>query len=144
MHTPGPWRAGMFLSNFDWYVCLTSKHGDGNNIVDRVNGLDSDERLANAKLIAAAPDMLDMLIELQECAKYWSEYDVPIGIVDRLNNVIEKATKTNKEPTLPFKEGELVVHLPSGNMYPWAAQYAPDSHRRPTEAEWAVLRGEGR
>ena len=48
-----------------------------------------------------------------------------------------------KEPTLPFKEGELVVHLPSGNMYPWAAQYAPDSHRRPTEAEWAVLRGEG-
>ena len=48
-----------------------------------------------------------------------------------------------KEPPLPFKEGELVVHLPSGNMYPWAAQYAPDSHRRPTEAEWAVLRGEG-
>ena len=47
-----------------------------------------------------------------------------------------------KEP--PFKDGELVVHLPSGNMYPWAAQYAPDSHRRPTEAEWAVLRGEGR
>ena len=42
----------------------------------------------------------------------------------------------------PFKEGELVVHLPSGNMYPWAAQYVPDSHRRPTEAEWLRLRGE--
>ena len=41
--------------------------------------------------------MLDMLIELQECADYWSEYDVPLGIVDRLNNVIEKATKTNTE-----------------------------------------------
>lgn len=49
-----------------------------------------------------------------------------------------------KEPTLPFKEGELVVHLPSGDMYPWAAQYVPEIHRRPTEAEWAVLRGEGR
>ena len=96
-HTPGPWRAGMFLSNFDWYVCLTSKHGDGNNIVERVNGLDSDERLANAKLIAAAPEMLDMLLELKECADYWSEYDVPLGIVDRLNTVIEKAIKLDKE-----------------------------------------------
>ena len=65
-YTSGPWRAGMYLSNFDWYVCLTSKHGDGNNIVDRVNGLDSDERLANARLIAAAPDMLEALKALLE------------------------------------------------------------------------------
>ena len=36
-------------------------------------------------------EMLDVLIELQQCAQYWSEYDVPIGIVDRLNAVIEKA-----------------------------------------------------
>lgn len=41
--------------------------------------------------------MLDMLIELQECADYWSEYDVPLGIVDRLNDVIEKAIKLDKE-----------------------------------------------
>ena len=42
--------------------------------------------------------MFDLLIELKECAQYWSEYDVPLGIVDRLNNVIEKATKLdNKE-----------------------------------------------
>jgi hypothetical protein len=35
--------------------------------------------------------MLSMLLELQECAAYWSEYDVPIGLVDRLNAVITKA-----------------------------------------------------
>ena len=47
------------------------------------------------------------------------------------------------KPTVPFKEGELVVNIPSGDIYPWAAQYVPEIHRRPTEAEWAVLRGEG-
>lgn len=29
--------------------------------------------------------------ELQESASYWSEYDVPLGIVDRINAAIEKA-----------------------------------------------------
>lgn len=36
-------------------------------------------------------DMLKMLLELQECAAYWSEYDVPLGIKDRLNETIKKA-----------------------------------------------------
>lgn len=39
----------------------------------------------------AADDMLSVLLELQESASYWSEYDVPIGIVDRINSVIGKA-----------------------------------------------------
>ena len=36
-------------------------------------------------------DMLAMLEELQECAYYWSEYDVPLGIVERLDETIRKA-----------------------------------------------------
>ena len=48
-------------------------------------------RLKNAQLIAAAPDMIDVLLELQESASYWGEYDVPVGIVDRINEVIAKA-----------------------------------------------------
>lgn len=36
-------------------------------------------------------DMLNVLLELQESASYWSEYDVPIGIVDRINSAINKA-----------------------------------------------------
>ena len=47
---------------------------------------------ANAYLIAAAPDMLAVLLDLQESASYWSEYDVPLGIVDRINAAIAKAT----------------------------------------------------
>ena len=36
-------------------------------------------------------DMLKMLTELQECAEYWSEYDVPLGIVERIESAIRKA-----------------------------------------------------
>ena len=79
-HTPGPW--------------------DGKDIFFRsVNGFsfsfpfdDNDEASANCRLIAAAPEMLDILMELFESAEYWSEYDVPIGIVDNIKNTIEHAT----------------------------------------------------
>jgi hypothetical protein len=46
----------------------------------------------DARLIAAAPDLLAVVLELQESAAYWSEYDVPIGIVDRINAAVAKAT----------------------------------------------------
>jgi hypothetical protein len=46
---------------------------------------------ADAFLIAAAPDLLAVAIELEESAAYWSEYDVPLGIVDRLRAAINKA-----------------------------------------------------
>lgn len=39
-------------------------------------------------------EMLAVLKELQESAAYWSEYDVPIGIVDRINQAIAKAEGT--------------------------------------------------
>jgi hypothetical protein len=40
---------------------------------------------------AERDELLAVLKELQESAAYWSEYDVPIGIVDRINAVIAKA-----------------------------------------------------
>ncbi len=79
-HTPGPWEA---RKNCD------VMSGD-RLVADCMTGWLREDR-ANACLIAAAPEMLDMLIELQQCAQYWSEYDVPLGIVDRLNAVINKA-----------------------------------------------------
>lgn len=36
--------------------------------------------------------LLTVAKELQESAAYWSEYDVPLGIVDRLNAAIAKVT----------------------------------------------------
>ena len=54
-------------------------------------GQSTDEGKANSKLLCAAPDMFNVLLELQESASYWSEYDVPIGIVERINSAINKA-----------------------------------------------------
>ena len=45
----------------------------------------------HAQLICAAPDMLEVLEELDECAYYWSQYDVPVGIHDRFKSAIAKA-----------------------------------------------------
>lgn len=41
-----------------------------------------------------APQMYNVLKELQESACYWSEYDVPLGIVDRINDVLNKVENT--------------------------------------------------
>jgi hypothetical protein len=43
------------------------------------------------KLWEAAPKMLEVLHELDESAYYWSQYDVPIGIHDRIKSAIAKA-----------------------------------------------------
>lgn len=87
-HTPGPWHvtAGhrsirpSFISpgeNGGFAIC--EMYADGRDFT------------ANARLIAAAPQLLAVLEELSESAAYWSEYDVPIGIVDRINDAIATA-----------------------------------------------------
>ena len=58
---------------------------------DLVRDCRSGDAEANARLIVAAPDLLAVVQELQESASYWSEYDVPLGIVDRINAAIAKA-----------------------------------------------------
>ena len=53
--------------------------------------LDRGQNETNSHLIAAAPDLYDVLQELEESVDYWSEYDVPLGIQDRIRNVLRKA-----------------------------------------------------
>lgn len=89
-HTKGPWTVGPMhgtvrpagherigIANDGCVICTVHGHS---------------ERPANARLIAAAPKLLAMCQELAECADYWSEYDVPLGIADRLNAAIAEAT----------------------------------------------------
>jgi hypothetical protein len=52
------------------------------------------------KIAELAPQMYSVLKELQESASYWSEYDVPIGIVDRINDVLEKVENVKKVDTI--------------------------------------------
>lgn len=100
-HTPGPWDQRRH------YDTLRDEIGPRGKAVATVwvraiEGVLTHEQSialtaegeANARLIAAAPDMLAVLLELQASAAYWSEYDVPLGIVDRINAAIEKAGVT--------------------------------------------------
>ena len=88
MHTPGPWKTEFVDSDLSWNVV----DANGKDVIGMDGFWRGDESdKANAILCAAAPEMLEMLVELQQCAQYWSEYDVPIGIVDRLNAIISKA-----------------------------------------------------
>ena len=52
------------------------------------------------KIAEFAPQMYSVLKELQESASYWSEYDVPIGIVDRINDVLGKVENVKKVDTI--------------------------------------------
>lgn len=44
----------------------------------------------NAELEQQKLEMLELLSELYDSAEYWSEYDVPIGIVDRIKEQLKK------------------------------------------------------
>ena len=77
-HTPGPeaLRLADALEKDSWHITG----------IDAGNAADELRRLYEANI-----ELLTVLQELQESAAYWSEYDVPIGIVDRINAAIAKA-----------------------------------------------------
>lgn len=66
-HTPGPWRYGPSVSS-KWYVFGADNHPV---YVENVSATNRPrlQRTANAILIAAAPEMLELLRELVKCVK---------------------------------------------------------------------------
>ena len=57
------------------------------------------KKIAN-NLCRFAPQMYSVLKELQESTSYWSEYDVPLGIVNRINDVLKKVENNKKPDTI--------------------------------------------
>jgi hypothetical protein len=103
-HSPAPWRYRPFKTD-DWG---TIRDAQG-YIVAMVNGrrydgdcyeekdlakfrqTKRDPYEANALLVSAGMEMLNVLKELYESSRYWSDYDVPLGIADRIKEAILKA-----------------------------------------------------
>lgn len=86
-HTPGPWTYEFIDEDEQLKISAGEK-----NVLGGCGCCGSPWcSEADAKLIAAAPDLLAVLKELQESAAYWSEYDVPLNIVYRINAAIAKA-----------------------------------------------------
>ena len=59
-----------------------------------------EKKIEQDKMADFAPQMYSVLKELQESASYWSEYDVPLGIVDRINDVLKKVENNKKTDTI--------------------------------------------
>jgi hypothetical protein len=87
-YTPGPWRVTHTDYDTQWIEADCGMSVARIAIVDDGAGCEP----GNATLIAAAPEMLAVLEELEESAGYWSEYVVPLGIVDRIREAIKKAS----------------------------------------------------
>lgn len=58
-HTPGPWEAVIYDGPFDQPL-IKSGHGT----IGRLHGMEDRQHEANAKLVAAAPELLEALQDL--------------------------------------------------------------------------------
>lgn len=102
-HTPGPWTVttGKHTETTDLYDkgdTWFNVNGEDGIIADvcfgRCLGNDEEDALANAKLIAAAPEMLEVMTTLYVTMKnngfnggHWKKH------LDQMNAVIKKATE---------------------------------------------------
>lgn len=83
-HTPGPW----WLSDHDWYVRATCNQGVNWRVAEVIEVLPEDEQAeANAFLIAAAPEMLEALQNIEN-----DDGSIPEHAWQMIQNAIAKAT----------------------------------------------------
>lgn len=85
-HTPGPWGTLTFSNHELQTDFAMVKIGSRAHMVGY-----SGEDKANARLIAAAPDMLAALQACHEAMSYMSEYDIPLTLPGQVKAAIAKA-----------------------------------------------------
>ena len=83
-HTPGPWQ---WTQHFDPTISI---YKDGFGQIARLYDSSAGTGKANARLIAAAPDLLDALQRLLNAEN--DEYLTPIGVRNLARAAIAKAT----------------------------------------------------
>ena len=57
-------------------------------------------KIEKDKMAYFAPQLYSVLKELQESASYWSEYHVPLCIMDRIDYVLKKVENNKKTDTI--------------------------------------------
>lgn len=91
--TPGPWEIAPY--NREWIIAASWEGHlaeTRSNLAVPYNDKDMMQtRESNAHLISAAPDLYAVVEELEESSCYWSEYDVPCGVVARMRTALAKA-----------------------------------------------------
>lgn len=99
IHTKGPWRViehsweytGVFAGDRRIAELRCSDEGDLDDLGDEADDFESSEVSANAKLIAAAPDLLECLLAYVELEEQSAPYSSS-PMRERARAVIAKAT----------------------------------------------------
>ena len=83
-HTQGPWKVGSYLGSVSTYCVHMDviTKGRGMDIVEAVYGGTTHEKLANARLIASAPDLLKSVKQL--LALHIGHHNEPTHVAARL------------------------------------------------------------
>lgn len=90
-HTPGPWKL-IEQGNANMYGMVTA--GNRWIISFQQNGeLMSETELSNAKLMAAAPELLDVLDSCMKALKVFSSFEGTDSFIKKAEAVIKKATE---------------------------------------------------
>lgn len=82
---------GEVVQQMTWKTQAQDKRDDLQDEVDSLRNLMKLNRQVHDVLEAERDAAVKVLIELRESASYWSEYDVPVGIVDRIDAAINTA-----------------------------------------------------
>jgi len=94
-HTPGPWKITKYTETTisddnDRTIASTGSYNDGTESTYL-------ENKANAKLITAAPDLLEVLMEAKLQIEYlhgrFSETGTGIALISRIESAIKKASQ---------------------------------------------------
>ena len=95
IHTAGPWKLWKADSEH-WYVCEPDKPGRHSHFANiSVGNFWGDEGKANARLIAAAPDLLEALVPFVALCSSQETITITISTKDiqRARAAIAKATQ---------------------------------------------------
>ena len=84
-HTPGPWKVGTPPPNGEQTIGTLG----GLMVAVATTGAGIQTE-TNARLIAAAPDMLDMLKECHDALEYVGSWETPVGLIERVRDLIQK------------------------------------------------------
>ena len=86
----GPWKIVQPAYKVGWMVVDI---GSGNKKRFFNTRAEARKELRRLRAEAVALELLDVVVRLMSSAESWSEYYVPIGIVEDMRTVIKKATK---------------------------------------------------
>ena len=94
MHTKGPWKTGQYLGSLRQFVIHTDAgdRGRGSDVAFTSAAFGNNEAIANARLIAAAPDLLRLLREARRTLEMWKDVAPAVSLCADIDAAIARAT----------------------------------------------------